>query len=171
MKTSKDNLGLKKPLHKHLKHNLRQYAIQIKQLQGDPHYVALGMAIGVFIGVTPTIPFHTLIAVALAFLFRCSKPAAALGVWFANPLTIPFFYLASYKVGMFFLGKASPFDIEKYESILEIFKLGADVTLAMLFGGIIIGIPPAVGIYFITRRIFTRIRSRSAGRILSRNRG
>ena len=28
-------------------------------LKGEPANIAMGMAIGVFIGVTPTIPFHT----------------------------------------------------------------------------------------------------------------
>jgi len=60
------NLAYKKPIHKNLRYNIRQYGQKIKQLQGDPHHVALGMAIGVFVGVTPTIPFHTVIAVALA---------------------------------------------------------------------------------------------------------
>ena len=39
------------------------------------------LAIGVFIGITPTIPLHTILAVSLALLVRGSKLAAALGVW------------------------------------------------------------------------------------------
>lgn len=119
------------------------------------------MAIGVFVGVTPTIPFHTVFAVALAFAFRCSKPAAAIGVWFANPVTIPFFYWTSYKVGLLFWGNSSDLDIQKYESVFEIFKLGLDVFLAMILGGILIGIPPAIVLYFITRKIFDKLRSRT----------
>ncbi len=155
------NPAYKKPIHKNLRYNIRQYGLKIKQLQGDPHYVALGMAIGVFVGVTPTIPFHTVFAVALAFAFRCSKPAAAIGVWFANPVTIPFFYWTSYKVGLLFWGNSSDLDIQKYESVFEIFKLGLDVFLAMILGGILIGIPPAIVLYFITRKIFDKLRSRT----------
>lgn len=151
----------KKPIYKSLRYNIRQYGLKIKQLQGDPQYVALGMAIGVFISTTPTIPFHTVIAVALAFVFRCSKPAAVLGSFFANPVTIPFFYWASYKVGLLFWGNSSDLDIQKYESVFEIFKLGWDVLLAMILGGILIGIPPAIVFYFITRKIFVKLRSRT----------
>ena len=142
-----------------LREKIRQFITRFKQLNGDPHYVALGMAIGVFISVTPTIPFHTAIALALAFILRGSKTAAAIGVWFSNPITIPLFYMGSYDVGMSILGNSAPFNVE-YESIIELLKLGADVTIAMITGGVILGILPAIATYFITRRIFIKIRSR-----------
>ncbi len=138
---------------------IRQLIIRFKELNGDPHYVALGMAIGVFISVTPTIPFHTVLALFLAFVLRGSKAAAAIGVWFSNPLTIPFFYKGSYDLGMSVLGNSAPFSTE-YESILELLKLGANVTIAMVTGGIILGILPGIAAYFITRKIFIRLRLR-----------
>jgi len=133
--------------------------MRFKKINGDPHYVALGMAIGVFISVTPTIPFHTVLALFLAFVIRGSKAAAVIGVWFSNPLTIPFFYKGSYDLGMSILGNSAPFSTE-YESILELLKLGANVTIAMVTGGIILGILPGIAAYFITRRIFTKLRLR-----------
>ena len=154
---------IRKPWLKHWKYNLRQCVSHVKNLQGNPHYVAMGMAIGVFVGVTPTFPFHTALAVLLAFVLRGSKPAAAIGVWFGNPVTMPFFYLASYRLGMFFLGRPSPFD-EKYESILELLNLGMDVTVAMLVGGAIIGIPPAVAAYVITSTLIRKIREKARAR-------
>jgi uncharacterized protein len=141
------------------KYNIREFVQRIKNLEGDPHYVAMGLAIGVFIGITPTIPFHTVLAVALAFILRGSKVAAALGVWFSNPITAPIFYWGSYKAGMYLLGNPAPFDI-KYESILELLDLGMDVTIAMIAGGIILGILPGIASYFITRKIITTIRLR-----------
>ncbi|MEJ2430554.1 MAG: DUF2062 domain-containing protein, partial [Deltaproteobacteria bacterium] len=59
----------------------QEFCRQLKELRGKPHEISLGMAIGVFIAVTPTIPFHTVLAVSLAALLRGSKLAAALGVW------------------------------------------------------------------------------------------
>lgn len=141
------------------KYNLREFVKRVKKLEGDPHYIAMGMAIGVFVGITPTMPFHTVIAVALAFILRGSKAAAALGVWFCNPITAPFFYLGSYKAGMFIFGNSAPFDI-KYESVLELLKLGMDVTMAMIAGGVILGVFPGIAAYFITRNIIKRIRLR-----------
>jgi len=143
------------------RYSLRKFLDQAKQLNGEPHYVAMGMAIGVFIGITPTIPFHTILAVLIAFICRGSKPAAMAGVWFSNPFTIPFFYYASYKAGHFILGKTMPFD-QKYDSILELAKIGFETTLAMLTGGAVIAIIPAVLTYFITKKFFLKIRSKKS---------
>jgi len=116
------------------------------------------MAIGIFVSITPTIPFHTVIAIALSFLLNGSKIAAAIGVWFSNPITIPFFYLGSYKTGLFVFGNSVPFDI-KYESITELMKLGMNATCIMITGGIVLGIFPGIAAYFITRKIVVKIRS------------
>lgn len=132
---------------------------RVKELQGDPHYIAVGMAIGVFVAVTPTIPFHTVLAVALSFLFRGSKAAAAIGVWVSNPVTIPLFYVGSYKVGNLILGNSIPFD-PKYASIAELAQLGLNAILAMIVGGVILGIVPGIAAYFITRKMYTALRER-----------
>ena len=159
MKKTEQDSRVKKSESFFKKFNIREFTERVKKLHGDPHYVAMGMAIGVFISITPTMPFHTVIAVALAFIFRGSKAAAALGVWFCNPLTAPLFYWGSYKAGMLILGKPGSFNV-KFESILELLKLGTDVTMAMITGGVILGILPGIAAYFLTRKVFLTIRSR-----------
>ncbi|MBW1983033.1 MAG: DUF2062 domain-containing protein, partial [Deltaproteobacteria bacterium] len=44
----------------------QEFLRQLQELRGKPHEISLGMAIGVFISLTPTIPFHTVLAVSLA---------------------------------------------------------------------------------------------------------
>ncbi|MEJ2641022.1 MAG: DUF2062 domain-containing protein [Desulfosarcinaceae bacterium] len=129
----------------------------ICRLQGNPHYVAMGMAIGVFVAVTPTFPFHTLLAIALAFILRGSKPAAIIGVWFSNPVTIPIFYFGSFKIGTLLMRIELP-DAIPYQSIGDLLNLGAEVTLAMMLGGCVLGILPAVSAYFLTFRIVRQFR-------------
>jgi uncharacterized protein (DUF2062 family) len=159
MKKTEKQHGSKKSGRLLQKINIRWIVESVKKLPGDPHYVAMGMAIGVFVSITPTMPFHTVIAIALALVLRGSKAAAAIGVWFCNPLTAPLFYLGSYKTGVFVFGKLAPFNI-KYESVLELMKLGMNATMAMIAGGIILGILPGIAAYFITRKIITKIRLR-----------
>ena len=142
------------------KDRLRSLVERIKKLQGDPRYIAMGMAIGVFVGVTPTIPFHTIIAIALAFVLKGSKPAAAIGVWFANPITIPIFYIGSFKLGTLIINKPIPFDA-KFESIDELMTLGLDVTIAMVVGGALLGIVPAILAYILTYRFIVVIREKA----------
>ena len=153
-----------------------EFVKNFKELQGDPHYIATGMAIGVFISITPTIPFHTVIALALAFLLKGSKPAAAIGVWFCNPVTIPLFYVGSYIAGMWLLGESasdtgmiknlmyvlegsSPLS-EKWNALYEFMKHTPKIAFAMILGGVVLGIVPGIITYFITKKIFTGIRSR-----------
>jgi len=142
-----------------LKKKTTRFIESIKQLKGDPNFIASGMAIGIFIGITPTFPFHTILAVGLAYILRASKAAAAIGVWIGNPLTIPLIYFGSYKTGSLILGSSFPFDA-KYLTFTELTKLGLDATLALITGGVVIGIVPAVASYFITRRLVKKFRSR-----------
>lgn len=146
-----------------LKSRLQGLFVRVKELQGDPRYIATGMAIGVFVGVTPTIPFHTIIAIALAFILKGSKPAAVIGAWFANPVTIPFFYMGSFKLGTLILNKPIPFDV-KFESITALMPLGLDATIAMIVGGAILGIPPAFIAYILTYRIMNKVREKAKSR-------
>lgn len=151
-----------------------------KQLRGDPHPVALGMAIGVFIGITPTIPLHTVLALGLAVILRASKPAAYIGIWFSNPVTIPFFYLASYKLGAFILPECST-EFSEVMSLLNVLGNGdvsfvhkwtcfsgfveeeMDMLIAMNVGGVVIAIIPGIAAYFITYRIMSRMHSADSG--------
>ncbi|MBU1713753.1 MAG: DUF2062 domain-containing protein [Proteobacteria bacterium] len=142
-----------------LKQKTAQFIENVKQLKGDPHYIAAGMSIGIFIGITPTFPFHTILALALAYALRASKAAAAIGVWIGNPLTMPFLYLGSYKTGSIILGTSIPFDM-KYMTFTELTKLGLKATISLMTGGVVIGIPFAVASYLITRRLVKKFRSR-----------
>ncbi len=135
---------------------------RIKSLQGEPHYVAMGMAVGVFVAFTPTIPFHTMLTIALAFAVRGSKPAALIGSWLNNPLTLPAFYYSSYKMGVLILGHRIPQGLE-IQGIKGLIHHGWDVAIAMIAGGALLGILPAVGAYFLTLHLFRRIRLRRSG--------
>lgn len=142
-----------------IRQKIKRGTERLKDLPGEPHYIAKGMAIGVFVSITPTIPFHTLIALALAFIFRASKLAAAIGVWFSNPFTIPIFYFASYRMGRLFFGNLAACS-GACESITDLLKLGVEVALATIVGGVVVGLGPAAAAYFITRIIVVRMKSR-----------
>ncbi|MDO8957050.1 MAG: DUF2062 domain-containing protein, partial [Deltaproteobacteria bacterium] len=90
------------------KRNLRFLYLRLLRLKGKPQEVAGGVAIGVFVGMTPTVPLHTVLAVLIALILKKSKLAAALGVWVANPFFLPFIYLLDYKVGQVLTGANPP---------------------------------------------------------------
>jgi uncharacterized protein (DUF2062 family) len=150
---------IKPPLRARIESKIKHWAKRTKALNGEPRYVAMGMAVGIFVSATPTIPFQTIIAVALAFIMRGSKAAAALGVWLSNPITFPVFYLASYKTGAVLFGISTDTDIVGHTTS-DLLKLGFDISLAAITGGIIIGIVLAIGAYILTYKIVRKIRSR-----------
>jgi uncharacterized protein (DUF2062 family) len=65
--------------------------------------VTRAFAMGLLIAFIP-IPLHFLIATLTALLFRLNVPAAILGTFLANPLTMVPMYMAAYWVGCNLLG-------------------------------------------------------------------
>lgn len=130
-------------------------------LKGDPKSIAFGMAIGIFIGVTPTIPFHTILIVLCTLLLRQNFTTAYLGSWLImNPLTIPFFYVTQYSLGKFLLGNNHPQIIFNDYSIWHIMNMGWCVAYPLLLGGLLMAPLFAIPAYFITHKAVLRIREK-----------
>jgi len=161
MKAKRVRYKKKPPVFTGPRERFGQMLVRMRQLEGNPHHLALGMAVGIFISIMPIIPFQTLVAIALAFLVRGSKSAAALGTWLSNPLTIPLVYYANYKLGCLLLGYQTTLERISFDSFSQLMGLGIDVTIAMLVGGVVIGAVLGVAAYFITFRGFVIIRRRS----------
>ncbi len=105
---------------------------RVKNLQGDPHFVAMGMAVGVFVAITPTIPFHTIMALVLAYLMKGSRPAALLGLLVCNPFAIVFIYYACYKVGNLLFGGSLAAE-ESVNALIDIIEQDIGLYDKMLF--------------------------------------
>lgn len=149
-----------------LRRALRYQWLKFLRLQEDPRKLAWGMALGVFIGVTPTIPFHMVAALSLAALFRVSPVTAIIGIQVGNPLTIVPIYLTAFKVGKFLLHRGRPLvfpETFSYEAWLRVLWQGG---LALQVGGIIIAIPPAIAAYFLTLWVVQRYQRRKAQRAI-----
>ena len=143
----------------------RYLYIRLIRLRDQPHELALGMAIGIFIGMTPTIPFHTVAAVALALVFKVSKITAAVGTWICNPLTVYPIYKYSYEIGSFVLR----FDqnkkilkplmdainnVQLLDIATTMIGAGGKVAAAFLLGGMLFGIVISVPSYFLSFHCF-----------------
>jgi uncharacterized protein (DUF2062 family) len=146
--------------------------LRLLRLREKPHKIALGFAIGAFIGFTPTIPVQTYLAVPLAFICRGSALAAAVAVWISNPLTLVVFYYADFIVGKWVTGeniklKVAEQFIKKIfthaedatavfyhpEMIWTLFVEFADVFRIMMVGGVVLGIPFGIGFYFLIYKL------------------
>lgn len=138
---------------------IQTFYARFVSLKGEPRAIAAGMALGVFVGVTPTIPFHTVIIVALGLLCRLNLTAAYLGSWIiSNPLTIPLLYYSEYQLGRRLLGIHAETWFPNEYSLQALGTLGWGILAPLLAGGLTLAPLFAVASYGLTRRLLKRIR-------------
>jgi uncharacterized protein (TIGR03546 family) len=143
---------------------LRYHWLKFLRLQDDPRKLAWGMALGIFVGVTPTVPFHTVAVLTLAPLLRISPVTAFIGIQICNPLTMPPLYVASYKVGQFLLFPGAPLHLPEVYDFAHLMHLLWRGGLALQVGGVVLALAPAIVSYFLTLWIINRYRRLKAQR-------
>lgn len=147
---------------------LQRFKAGVTQIRDTPHSIAGGVAIGVLFGFTPLLGFKTLLAVLVAWLFRCSKLSAVLAVTFHDILLPlgPFILRWQFQIGFFIISrphrwppKLSPkkFHFENYLSWKTL-----HVLWPTLIGSIVIGVPIAFVMYFVVLEIVTRAQAARA---------
>jgi uncharacterized protein (DUF2062 family) len=169
----------------HLWRKTRRFLI-VKVLHADdtPHRIALGIAIGVFIGFTPTVGLQMIIALALATLLRANKVVCLPMVWVSNPVTMVPIYLVCFQVGSALVGSQSATPGQHpvkaiqilgavpgeggwgkwlepafwRELLLTMTRVGAELWI----GAIVLGLPAAALSYFVSRKIVFSYRERRA---------
>ena len=148
-----------------LKRFIRYWYLRLVRIQASPHAIALGLAVGVFVGLLPVLPFQIVIAVALAFVVRGSKIAAALGTWVSNPLNwVPVYML------FYYVGKAVvPFDVPPFDpsqlEMKQLLELGWKFFAVMMVGGLVVATPSAIVSYFIALKGIQVYRARRQARL------
>ncbi|APZ92634.1 DUF2062 domain-containing protein [Fuerstiella marisgermanici] len=118
-------------------------------LDDSPHAIALGVAVGIFFGLTPTVGVQTILILAIVFLSRriCyfNGAAAMAATYISNPFTMAPMYYFWYRLGSRFVpGNAS---MEQVRSLLQVdgigqwfdkvCAIGADVGLPMCVGALL----------------------------------
>ena len=153
--------------------HLKRFYNRFLKLRGSPRQASLGMALGVFVGMSPFIGFHTALAVLLASLFKWSKIGAAVGVLITNPITAPVIYPLTYRLGAMLTGFSEPIQWSRLlepVAFIELLKNSPMIIIDMLVGGIIVGIPLAIIAYSITYAIVSKARRRFEMRKIHRSR-
>jgi uncharacterized protein len=132
---------------------LKKAYTRFLKIRGEPREIALGFSLGLLVGMTPAMGFHTVIAVFFATLFKWNKISAALAVWITNPFTAPMIYSFTYIVGAKSMGLTRAYRLSdglSSSTFIEMIKKTPEIFGAMTIGGFIIGIPLSlVGYYFI----------------------
>ena len=142
---------------------LSKHYHKLMQIRDTPHAVAGGFSIGVLIGFTPLLGFKTLVGLLLAWLFRCSKLAAAIGVtvhdilWLIWPLILRW----QYKIGYWILHHEMPPKISRHHIRVEdwLHWKTLEILWPTFIGSLVLALPLTLLCYFVTLKLFTRYQS------------
>ncbi len=157
---------------------------RVVRLRASPHAIALGVAIGVFVGVTPTVGLQMLIAVFVATLLGASRLAAVVPVWITNPVTIVPMYSFNYWVGRLLVGgpTVDQFRVKAQhiaglyatgaltDATWALFNLGTQTLLPLWLGCVLVGIVAGAVAYPVTRRAVVAFRAHVAHKKARRHR-
>lgn len=133
------------------------------KIRGNPHEIALGFALGLFVGVAPCMGIQTVIAVFLASLLKWNKISAAVGVWISNPISAPFLYGFTFYVGSLFTGiteSFSPAGVFDFSYLYQIVLKAREIFWTLTLGGIIVGFPVAVLGYYLSYMAVNRYQNK-----------
>jgi uncharacterized protein (DUF2062 family) len=125
-------------------------------LRASPHQIALGFAIGTFIGVFPTFGLGGLIIIAVAALWHFNVPAALLGTLMGNPLFATVWITLSC-----IITGISPGEIKiPKETIRVILAYYSQLGLKYLIGNSVVSLFVAIVSYFMLLRAVYWFRAR-----------
>jgi uncharacterized protein (TIGR03546 family) len=141
-----------------MKFKIKALFKKLLRLNNTPEEIALGVAVGIFIGVTPLYGFHTTIVVLLSMLIpRTNKIAILASSNISIPPTAPFISWAGYEIGRLILGSNYPaisWSMLKkftYQSI-------ADILYPLFLGSFVLGLIASVISYFLILLIIRKTR-------------
>src|SRR4030067_2176766 len=91
--------GAARPPLERGRRTFRYISLRRVRVGGDPVHIALGFALGVFLGVFPTFGLGIPLSLLFASMFRWNRVSALLGSLVMNPLTTPFVWTLSGTLG------------------------------------------------------------------------
>lgn len=147
----------------------------ILMLDDTPHAVALGAAIGMFIGLTPTVGIQMGLVMVVAFLTSrlCyfNRVAALLTVYISNPLTMVPLYWFNYKLGLLMV-TSDEVSRDAFQGMLEyqgarewwdtLVALALEVGVPLLVGSLIVATVASLLTYPAMRALLQSMRKEQA---------
>lgn len=141
-----------------------------------PHQLALAVAVGVFVMITPTVGVQSLLTILLAWLLGANKLLGLPVLWISNPLTIVPMYYGCYKVGVLLTG-ANGVGPEWWQelahpppdwlpSITFYWSRFMEVAMPMWVGCLVVAVVAAPASYVVAYRMIRFYRLRRWGQLV-----
>ncbi len=130
-------------------------------VEGPSWKIALAFSVGLFIGISPFLGFHTILALAIAHFFRLNKIVTLSGAYVTNPWTIAPIYTFATWVGI---------KVTSYEAVIskdfsfrglsfyKLFTALKDLVVPFVAGTLFVGLVASVFAYFLTYYLIRRMR-------------
>jgi uncharacterized protein (DUF2062 family) len=112
--------------------------------------LARGVAVGLFIGLTPTVGVQTVLILVACLALRANFPAAFAASWISNPVTMGPLYFAYAVIGETILGD---WLVPVFMTLFQLTQIVAETALQLLsigFGSLLIAAPAAGAGYLIS---------------------
>jgi len=145
---------------------------RLRRLPDSPHRICLGIACGAFVSFLPIFGLHFLAAALLAWLLRANVLASLLGTFWGNPFTFPFMAVAAMELGNWLLGNPGSMGFSEVMGAIgratselthNFFAMFTEanahwgrlqvfwwrVFLPYTLGGVILGIPGGIAVYYV----------------------
>ncbi len=160
--------------------------VDIVRQKDTPHRIALGMALGIFVGILPLMGIQMTVVALIALPLRGNLKAAVAGVWISNPITFLPMYWGYYKFGLL-ICPSRAISMKEFkeiimvatqwnwsaieESMSRILEVGADILVPMWAGATILAVVFSIPTYFFTKYFITAYRARKARKVAIRRAG
>ncbi|MCJ8330737.1 MAG: DUF2062 domain-containing protein [Lentisphaeria bacterium] len=155
------------------KRPLRYYYLKIMRQKGSPHQVAVGVSIGVCVGLIVPPGGQILILIAILPFIKCNKLLPIVGCTISNPITFGPLYAFYFWLGKLVTGLEASFkkpdvNMSTWEWLSELWQKGGDILIILLVGGLICTFVGTITCYYITKAMVTSFRGRKVNKQLNR---
>lgn len=129
-------------------------------INDTPHSIALGVALGMFVALTPTVGLQMLIILVIGTLIKANRIIGVLLVWISNPITMGPMYYSYYWLGGKILGvELWTFNTftSKYNTVMEVGRdsgifgvikqLSVEIGPSLFLGSLIVATICSVPLY------------------------
>lgn len=148
-----------------LKKKARAYLREIKNRKTSEHAIALGFAVGTFIGIIPTPGFGVFLGFASILLIKnMNKVSVFFGLAFWNYLTLTPIYLLSFKIGNLLFDEA-PVVRYKFQILNQLYSF----SRRFLVGNFILAVVISIACYFLVKALVRTYRRRTRDRLSDRH--
>ena len=138
---------------KKLSRIFRLLKLKLYRIRDFPEAVAIGLAWGASVSMTPILGFHLITCYLGTWMMRGNMVAATVGTVLGNPWTFPFFFYLDYKVGTILFFKP----LDEYNFNIVFFMDNFEkLFLPTLVGSIPIAIITWFITYIISRKLLNK---------------